>query len=550
MATEAAAIAGAPATGRVEDKGLKKNAIGYISNIVISTASVAPAYSIAATLGFIIADPGVAAHAPGVLLAAFVPMLLVSLAYRYLNKADPDAGTTFAWTTRAFGPGFGWLNGWAVFLADVLVMASLGSIAAIYTFKLFGWTWAETHKGAALGGCILWILLMTWICHRGIELSARIQQVLLSFEVVMLVIFSAVAIVDVYSGNGGTGSIEPSASWFNPFAMPFHDLVVALLLGIFIYWGWDSGVSVNEESEDSNEGPGRAAVVSTILLLVIYLLVSAASQSYHGAGFFIGESNEGHREDVLNALGKGVLGSVGVKFLIVAVLTSAAASTQTTILPTARTTLSMAKWGAIPSVIGKIHPRFLTPTVSTWAFGLVSIAVAVPLILISSQVLELAVVALGIPVCFYYGSTGFASAWYYRRELTTSARKFVLVGVIPVIGGLIFYGIGFYAIKYYGHKANAEGKEYLGLTLPLWFGGIGMVLGAVLMVISRLYFRPFFSRKTETAPPGLLDARVERAPARLMGPEHVTHGVHLLTPEADGPAAPAGDPTDPRTPQI
>jgi amino acid transporter len=550
MATEAAVIAGGPASGQVEDKGLKKNAIGYISNIVISTASVAPAYSIAATLGFIIADPGVAAHAPGVLLAAFVPMLLVSLAYRYLNKADPDAGTTFAWTTRAFGPGFGWLNGWAVFLADVLVMASLGSIAAIYTFKLFGWTWAETHKGAALGGCIMWILLMTWICHRGIELSARIQQVLLSFEVVMLVIFSLVAIIDVYSGNGGTGSIEPSASWFNPFAMPFHDLVVALLLGIFIYWGWDSGVSVNEESEDSNEGPGRAAVVSTILLLVIYLLVSAASQSYHGANFFIGESNEGHREDVLNALGKGVLGSVGVKFLIVAVLTSAAASTQTTILPTARTTLSMAKWGAIPSVIGKIHPRFLTPTVSTWGFGLLSIAVAVPLILISSQVLELAVVALGIPVCFYYGSTGFASAWYYRRELTTSVRKFVLVGVIPVIGGLIFYGIGFYAIKYYGHKANAEGKEYLGLTLPLWFGGIGMVLGAVLMVVSRLYFRPFFSRKTETAPPGLLDAPVERAPAHLMGPEHVTHGVHVLTPEADGPAAPAGDPTDPRRPQI
>jgi amino acid transporter len=432
-------------------------------------------------------------------------------------------------------------------------MASLGSVAAIYTFKLFGWNWAETHKGAALGGCVLWILLMTWICHRGIELSARIQQVLLSFEVVMLAIFSVVAIVDVYSGTAGTGAIEPHASWFNPFAMPFHDLVVALLLGIFIYWGWDSGVAVNEESEDSNEGPGRAAVVSTILLVLIYLLVSTGAQSYHGANFFIGESNEGHREDVLNALGKGVLGSVGVKFLIIAVLTSAAASTQTTILPTARTTLSMAKWGALPSVIGKVHKRFLTPTVSTWGFGLISILVAVPLILISSQVLELAVVALGIPVCFYYGTTGFASAVYYRRELFTSVRKFVLVGLLPVIGGLIFYGIGIYAIKYYGHKANAEGKEYLGLTLPLWFGGIGMIVGVVLMAISRFYFRPFFSRKTETAPPGLLDAPVERAPARLMGREHVTHGAHLLMPEAggetDGPPAPAGDPTDPRDPR-
>jgi amino acid transporter len=534
---------GAPATGRVESKGLKSNAIGYVSNIVISTASVAPAYSIAATLGFIIADPGVATHAPAVLLAAFVPMLLISLAYRYLNKADPDAGTTFAWTTRAFGPGFGWVNGWAIFLADVLVMASLGSIAAIYTFKLFGWEWAETHKGAALGGCILWILLMTWICHRGIELSARIQQLLLSFEVAMLVIFSVVAIVDAYSGNAGVGGVEPSASWFNPFAMPFHDLVVALLLGIFIYWGWDSGVSVNEESEDSNEGPGRAAVVSTILLLVIYMLVSAAAQSYHGVGFFLGEGNEAHREDVLNALGKGVLGSVGVKFLIVAVLTSAAASTQTTILPTARTTLSMAHWGAIPSAIGKIHPRFLTPTVSTWGFGLVSIAVAVPLILISTQVLELAVVALGIPVCFYYGSTGFASPWFYRNEIFTSARKFVLVGLVPFVGGLIMYGIGIYAIKYYGHQANAEEKEYLGLTLPLWFGGIGMIIGIVLMFVSRRYFRTFFSRRAETAPLGLLDARVERAPAHLMGPEHVTHGAHLLTPEA-GEAPPREPPRD------
>jgi amino acid transporter len=241
-----------------------------------------------------------------------------------------------------------------------------------------------------------------------------------------------------------------------------------------------------------------------------------------------------------------------VKFLIVAVLTSASASTQTTILPTARTTLSMAKWGAIPRVIGRVHPRFLTPTVSTWGFGLISIAVAVPLILISSQVLELAVVALGIPVCFYYGSTGLASIVYYRKEILDSPRKFILVGLLPLLGCLIMYGIGIYAIKYYGHKENSEGKEYLGLTLPLWFGGVGMILGLVLTLVSRPFFRPFFARKTETAPPGLLDAKVERAPTRLMGSEHVTDRAHLLTPEgsdaAVGSGAPADDPSDPSQP--
>src|SRR5436190_5641568 len=120
MATESVAVPGVPGTRApaqvpVIDKGLKKNAIGFLSNVVIGVASTAPAYSLAATLGFIVADAGVTTHAPGVLLASFVPMLLVALGYKYLNRADPDAGTSFAWTTRAFGPGTGWLNGWAIF---------------------------------------------------------------------------------------------------------------------------------------------------------------------------------------------------------------------------------------------------------------------------------------------------------------------------------------------------------------------------------------------------------------------------------------------------
>ena len=126
MATESAAVSGHPIVvggAKVGEKGLKKDAIGYLSNVVIGVASTAPAYSLAVTLGFIAADEGIGTHAPGVLIASFVPMLLVALGYRYLNRADPDAGTTFAWTTRAFGPGTGWLNGWAIVLADVLVMA-------------------------------------------------------------------------------------------------------------------------------------------------------------------------------------------------------------------------------------------------------------------------------------------------------------------------------------------------------------------------------------------------------------------------------------------
>jgi amino acid transporter len=517
MATDSAAVSGAPASSGVMDKGLKKGAIGYISNVVIGVASTAPAYSLAVTLGFIVAVKGVGVHAPAVLLVAFVPMLLVAVAYKYLNRADPDAGTTFAWTTRALGPGAGWLNGWAIFLADVIVMASLSDIAAIYTFKLFGFSELGNSKAAIIIGAIIWIALMTWICYRGIELSARIQTVLLGAEVLILTVFAIVAFAKVFGGhphaigsvvNEETGkselvhytSIKPTLDWFNPFAMKFHDLVVAILLGVFIYWGWDSGVAVNEESENPAEGPGKAAVVSTLLLLLIYVIVSAGAQSFYGTSFL-----ENNSEDVLSALGKPVVGGVLYKLLIIAVLTSASASTQTTILPTARTTLSMAHWKAVTALLSRIHKRYLTPTVSTLGFGVLSIIVTVVLLLLSASVLEDAVVGLGFPICFYYGFTGISCAVYYRRELFTSARKFLLVGLAPVAGGLMLFGVGIYAAVYYGHKANVSSKPIAGITLPLWLGIGGLLLGFILMLVSRPFFREFFSRKTETAPPGLLD---------------------------------------------
>jgi amino acid transporter len=513
MATESVAAgpppSGAAASGNVEDKGLKKGAIGYLSNLVIGVASTAPAYSLAATLGFIVAVKGVGVHAPAVLLVSFVPMLLIASAYKYLNRADPDAGTTFAWTTRALGPATGWVNGWAIFLADVIVMASLAQIASVYTFKLFDWNSAAGSKGAIIAGAVIWIALMTWICYRGIELSARIQQILLAAEILILTVFAVVALSKVYGGHP-TGAIKPSLSWFDPTRLGFGALVDGVLLGVFIYWGWDSGVAVNEESEDPNEGPGRAAVVSTILLVFIYVIASTSAQAFHGTGFL--ESNS---SDVLSALGKPVLGGVLYKLLIVAVLTSASASTQTTILPTARTTLSMAHWKAVTALLGRVHKSYLTPTVSTLGMGAVSIIFTVALLLFSENVLADSLTAIGFPICFYYGFTGIACAVYYRRELFKSMRNFLLLGLAPLIGGLMLFGVFAKAMIFYGHAANVESPPILGITLPLWMGVGGLLLGVVLMLASRPFFGDFFKRKTETAPPGLIEQPVEHAPTHF-----------------------------------
>ncbi len=401
--TEVAREAQLPGSASGE-KGLKSGALSYITNIVVGVASTAPAYSLAATLGFIVAIKGVGVHAPAVLLVSFVPMFLVALGYKYLNRADPDCGTNFAWTTRAFGPWVGWINGWALFVADVIVMASLAVIAAQYTFLLFDWNSAAANHWAIAIGATIWIALMTAICYRGIELSATTQQFLLGAEILILAAFAIVAIAKTYASSP-PGSMHITLSWFNPFDMSISALVDGVLLGIFIYWGWDTGVSVNEESEDSAEGPGSAAVLSTVLLLLIYVVVSAAAQAYGGTARLAANSN-----DVLKVLGHGVFGSPWDKLLIIAVLTSASASTQTTILPTARTTLSMARWGALPAAFGKVHPRYLTPSVSTIGIGVLSIAWTLLLLLLNpaQDVLGDSITAIGFAIAFYYGFVGFA----------------------------------------------------------------------------------------------------------------------------------------------
>jgi amino acid transporter len=487
------------ASPAVIDKGLKKGALGYISNVVIAVASTAPAYSLAATLGFIAAVGGVGLQSPAILIVSFIPMLLIAQAYRYLNRADPDCGTTFAWATRALGPGLGWMGGWAIVVSDIIVMANLAQIAGTYSFLLFRWQSAAASTGAVTAAGVVWIILMTWICYRGIELSARLQSILLSTEVLTLAAFAVVALVKVYSDHPA-GSIQFGLSWINPLAIHSSAaLINGVLLGLFIYWGWDSGVAVNEESRDSANGPGKAAVLSTFMLVAIYVVVSIAAQAYAGTSGLIA-----NQTDVLNFLGGKVFPRPLDLLLIIAVLTSASASTQTTILPTARTTLSMARWGAVSKSFGRVHPRFQTPTFSTVLMGVLSVTWFVAIVNLSTNVLADSVTALGFLIAFYYGLTGVACAVYYRRELTRSAKNLLLLGVAPLVGGLMLFGIFLKALFFYGDPSNTSSPGVLGIGVPVVVGVGSLVIGVVLMLISRLVYPEFFGRRLEVADPALL----------------------------------------------
>lgn len=502
-----------PQTGL--DKGLKGGTLGLWSTVVVGVASTAPAYSLAATLGFIVFFVGV--RAPAVAIIAFVPMWMISVGYSELNKADPDCGTTFTWATRVFGPRAGWyMGGWGIIASDILIMASLAQIAGQYVFLLFGANGIGENpaSGWVLLVGLIWLAVMTYICYRGIEVSANLQKGLLAIEASMLVVFAVVALLRVATGHAPHSHINPTWSWFNPFDIPSVSAFVAgLILMIFIYWGWDTAVTVNEETKDPATTPGRAAVISTVLLLAIYALVILAAQSFAGVGTTgIGLNNSDNSSDVLNVLGRAVfgssgLGTIGVKLLLLMVLSSAAASTQTTILPTARTSLAMAVYRAIPTTFAKVHKRHLTPTNSTLAMGAISAVLYVVFNYLShGQVISDSVTACGVFIALYYGTTGFACAWWYRKTLFNKPRDLLMQGILPVTGGLFLFvvmGWSFYLDWLNPNGSNSAEASYTSWHLtfpPHWIvGGVAVlvVFSAIVGVISMVSYnvaRPAFFR--------------------------------------------------------
>jgi amino acid transporter len=189
------------------------------------------------------------------------------------------------------------------------------------------------------------------------------------------------------------------------------------------------------------------------------------------------------------------------------VLTSAAASTQTTILPTARTTLSMAVYKGLPDAFGRMHKRYLTPTVSTVAMGGVSAVLYVAFNhLAGGNLIPDAVTAIGVWIAFYYGLTGFTCGWYYRKVLMRSARDLWMKGILPVLGGAMLYFAMGWSLWADWNYNNVFGESYTSWKLPFpphsevggvfLIAAVSAVVGVVAMVLWRFASPAFFKGET------------------------------------------------------
>jgi amino acid transporter len=212
---------------------------------------------------------------------------------------------------------------------------------------------------------------------------------------------------------------------------------------------------------------------------VALLVMMYASVGTEGTGL----GNTENQNDVFLALKDVVLGPWGW-LIVLSVLASVLSSTQTTILPTARGTLSMGVHGALPPKFGEVHRRFQTPGFSTGLMGAAAVAYYVAMSFLSENLLSDSISSISLFIAFYYALTGFACVWYLRGSLRGSARNLWFRGIIPLLGAVALTA-GFFISAVQMWDPEYGDTQIFGVGGSFVSGVVLLSLGVVLAVVCR-----------------------------------------------------------------
>lgn len=488
------ATTASPRPGAGARKGLAGGSLGLIGGIALGISTIAPVYTLTGALGPTVREVGV--HLPAIFIIGFLPMLLVALGYRELNAAEPDSGTSFTWSTRAFGPMIGWIGGWGLVIATIIVLSNLAGVAVDFFYLLLAQLTGREELAQLSGNlllnvvtCCLFIALAVWICCRGIGSTMSFQYALVGLQLLVLIGFGIAAL----NGTPAVPTAEFSLEWFNPFGVDsFSALAAGLSLSIFIFWGWDVCLSVSEESVGSHQTPGLAAALTVLLILGLYLFTAIATLQFSGTGSEgVGLGNPYIQENVFAHLAGPVMGPLAI-LMSVAVLASTAASLQSTFVSPARTLLAMGHFGAVPERFASVCPRSRTPRYATVCAGLAAALFYVIMRTLSENVLTDTIAALGMMICFYYSLTAFACVWYFRHSLFDSWRHFFLRGLCPLLGGAILTVVFAQTMLDSISPEFGSGSEVAGIGLVFVIAMVISLLGIGLMLLSWMRAPAFF----------------------------------------------------------
>lgn len=505
-ATTAATTPGeaAPAAGQAS----MRRTLGVRDGMAIAASSTAATTSIGIGFGALAVYAG--RQIPALLIVAFLPILGIALSYARLNRTEPNCGNGYTWVGRSVGAWPGFLTGWVVLVGNVVFMAYTSAVTGsvvlqfankAHLHRLAGITLdpGSTKVSTVVG--LVALVAVTVTAVTGVRAATRLQWWLLAFEYTVLLVFCTWALV--------AGHQAFSFSWLNPFAIgSVHSLAQGLVLAVFIFWGWDAAFTVNEETRDASDA-SRGGLIALFVMLGLFVFAAISFQRVMGTGELVTQGPQ-----ALTFLGDKLAPEPWGSLPLAALMCSAFASLQSSVIPTARGALAMGRDQTLGRMWTRIHPRYGSPAVGTIVIMALSAGVAVLAIgipKINTMILT-AVNSIGLIVALYYGLTALACAVRFRGALREGVGEALRAVVVPGLSALALFGLGGYLAYQYAtmshHFAANPGNGWFMLLIPALFIVSGLVAAGVAKWHRRsAYFTT--GRGSDAESISLLDAAAE-----------------------------------------
>ncbi|BDH13099.1 MULTISPECIES: APC family permease [Streptomyces] len=467
-----------------------RRSLGVKDGVAIAASSTAATTSIGIGMGTLAAYTG--RQTPALLLLAFLPILGIALSYARLNRTEPNCGSGYTWVGRSIGPWPGFLTGWVVLVGNVIFMAYTGAVTGSVVLQflnklglhsIWGLPLDPSSTGISTAVGLVALVIVTVTAITGVHAATRLQMWLLVFEYTVLLLFCGYALF--------TGDQPFSLSWLNPFEISSPQaLAQGMVLAVFFYWGWDAAFSVNEETRSATDA-ARGGLIALVAMLGLFLIGALAFQRVMSTGELIHNGPQ-----ALTFLGSQLAPEPWASLPLAALMCSAFASLQSSVIPTARGALAMARDRTLGPVWQRVHPRYGSPAVGTLlimalAALLAVLAVGIPKL---NEMILTAVNSIGLTVALYYGLTALACAVRFRHSLRDGAVRALRDVVVPAVSALALFGLGGYLVWDYAtmsdHFEASPDNGWFMLLLPTLFILLGLATAAWAKWVRRApYFR-------------------------------------------------------------
>jgi amino acid transporter len=421
---------------------------------VLASASMGPAYSLASTMGPVVAAAG--AFAPLALTSLSAIMLCIAVSFAMLSRVAPNAGSSYSWIRMEFGRWVGAYGAWLLILSNFFATMAIAVPAGSYTLELIAPQYAqEPHWVAGVGA--IWIVASTVLLYVGLRPTAVVTFIALAFEMLVLCAAAVACYVVphpvVHAASGATNGAIP---------LTFAGFATAMTLGIWMSDGWEVSASTSEEVAADASASGRGGIVGLVITTIVLVF---CMQAFLHLGTPKGFAD--NAADSLEYVSVLLGGGVWRLLIVVAVMVSTLSTLWTTILYLSRSIYAMGRDRVLPRALGKLDTR----NEPLWALAVVAVLTTICQLVTgysasANAQLNTVVTASSVFLGLLFVLSAAATV---RRFLGDPEARWKGV-IVPAVGALALLGVLAATVRFEDKitQSYAWAGVALGILFALW----------------------------------------------------------------------------------